>query len=327
MISRAQMRYFLLFLLLMALSLGGYAQGTPDTLDSATDTLVSEADTVAPPEDTVAEEPVVAAPDAEDLEAEGEVTDNEIVRFSLESPYHTILSHLYFLQDDSYFPDSAAMTLYVRDPSGSAAQKLAIELKEFMDGAGYYIDLDDIPQDRDFRDSVSGRHKYAPIPEEDEVFVYRKNNSDEWIYSYTTVKAIPDLHARVYPFGTLDWLPEWSLAKVGPLLLWQYLGLLLFLILGFLLHRILVRIIGVVLKRYLHRLVRTDSGQKFFYKVARPISLLIVFYLIYEVTPALQLPIQLNKWVILGLRISILVFWMLIALQLVTLEAVRCLKR
>ena len=319
MMSRAQKHYFFLFLFLMVLSVGGYSQGIPDTLDPAGDTLVQETDTLGTPEDSVVAEPVVAAPDAEDLEAQGEVTDNEIVHFSLESPYHTILSHLYFLQEDSYSPDSAAMTLYVRDPSGKAAQKLAIKLKEFMDGAGYYIDLDDIPQDPDFRDSVSGRHKYAPIPEEDQVFVYRKNNSDEWIYSYTTVKAIPGLHARVYPFGTLDWLPEWSLAKVGPLHLWQYLGLLLFLVVGFLLHRILVRIIGVVLRRYLHRLVRTDSGQKFFYKVARPISLLVLFYLLYEVTPALQLPIQLNKWVILGLRISILVFWMLIVFQLVNL--------
>lgn len=318
--SLKQAKNTLSLFIFLAFFLQCYSQSSPDSLaeDIDSDTISLDDDTISQP-DTVGDQSVLGIPDAEDLEAEEEVSDDGRVFFSLKSPYHTALSHLYFLQEDSYFPDSAAMTLYVQDPNSKAAQKLAIQLKQFMDGAGYYIDLDDIPQDPNYIDSASGRHKYSLIPEEDEVFVYKKNGSDEWIYSYTTVKAIPSLHARVYPFGTFDWLPEWSHAKFGGLTAWQFLGILFFIILGFLVHKVLVRILSLVLKRYLFRLVRTDHGQRFFDKVARPISLLIIFYVILALTPALQFPIELNKWLILGLRISILIFWMLIALQIVNL--------
>lgn len=325
--SMKQAQITLLFTFFLILSIPALAQVPGDTIAD-----IAGADTTEIPVDSVpdtldADQPVVATPDAEDLEVEGEVTDNEIVRFSLQSPYHTILSHLYFLQEDSYFPDSAAMTLYVKDPLSEGAKDLAIQLKEFMDGAGYYIDLEDIPQNPDYRDTISGKHKYSPIPEEDQVFVYRKNGTDEWIYSYTTVKTIPELHDRVYPFGTLDWLPEWSRSKLGSLATWQYLGILIFIVLGFLLHKVLTRIISLVLERYLFRLVRTDHGQRFFDKVARPISLLILFYVIFEFSSALQLPIALNKWIVLGLRISILVFWMLITFQMVNLAMAFFAKR
>ncbi len=322
-----QAKRSLFFSLLLILSFSVQAQVPIDTLDinAGEDSVSATADSL--PDTLVPGQPVVAPPDAEDLAVEKSLSENGNVRFSLKSPYHTILSHLYFLQEDSYHPDSAAMTLYVQDPSSVGAKKLAIQLKQFMDGAGYYIDLEDIPQDPNYRDSVSGKHKYTPIPEEEEVFVYRKNGTSEWIYSYTTVKAINGLYNRVYPFGTLDWLPEWSRAKMGSLHLWQYMGILAFLVLGFLFHKALTRIISLVLKRYLFRLVRTDHAQVFFDKVARPISLLILFYLIFEFSSALQLPIALNKWVVMGLRISIYVFWMLICFQLVNLAMAVFAKR
>jgi len=285
----------------------------PDTVEVAVDSVVVGEDT------NTKVEPVVGIPDAEDLEVQNEIDQNTAVQFSLKSPYHTILSHLYFLQEDSYHPDSAAMTLYVQDPSSEAAQKLAIELKEFMDGAGYYIDLDDISRDPDYLDSASGKHKFAPIPEENEVFVYRKNGSRDWVYSYTTVNAIERLHNRIYPFGTFDWLPAWSKTKAGPLALWQYLGILLMLVVAILVQRLLTRLLSGLLRAYLFKLVRTDAGQNFFGKVARPISLLIVFYGVFAFISLLQLPISYNQWIVLAFRIMIPVFWMLIFLQIVNL--------
>ncbi len=314
-----QPRKALFFVLFLIFSCSVQAQAPTDTSGDIAGEDLSKLVADSFPDTLTTSEPVVSEPDAEDLAVEEAISDNSKVRFSLESPYHTILSHLYFLQEDSYFPDSAAMTLYVQDPSSDGAKKLAIELKQFMDGAGYLIDLDDIPQDPNYIDSASGKHKYNPIPEEDEVFVYRKSGTSEWIYSYTTVKAIPELHDRVYPFGTLDWLPEWSFSKIGALYLWQCLGILIFLVVGLVFHKVLTRIISLILERYLFRLIRTDHAQLFFDKVARPISLLILFYIISELSSVLQLPVAFNKWILLGLRTSIYVFWMLICFQLVNL--------
>lgn len=308
-----------LFLILCLACLGfGLRAQDSIPLDSIGDSSTVLVDTLEAGDDSVVEN-VIAIPDEEDLVEEGELTDNEVVRFSLESPYHTILSHLYFLQDDSYFPDSAAMTLYVQDPKSEEAQKLAIDLKAYMDGAGYFIDVDDLPQNPEFRDTVNGKHKYLPIPEVPEIFVYKKTGSQNWIYSYSTVKAIPDLHSSLFPFGTLDWLPDWSRGKLWGLEAWQYLGILLYLVVGFFLHRLLVGLISLILKRFLRRFVTQKHTANFFEKVARPISLLILFYIIFAFTPALLLPIAVNKWVILAFRIMIPVFWMFIGMQAVNL--------
>lgn len=302
--------------LLIASQLNGQ---TAPPLDTLGDSLVAELDsTVEETQDSIVET-VLAVPDEEDLVEEGELNDQEVVRFSLESPHHTILSHLYFLQDDSYHPDSAAMTLYVQDPQSEEAQDLAIKLKAYMDGAGYFIDIDDLPQEPNFRDTLNGKFKYMPIPEVPEIFVYKKTGSKNWVYSYSTVKAIPQLHADLFPFGTLDWLPDWSRAKIWGLQLWQFLGIMLYIVVGFLLHRLLTGLISLILKRVLNRYITKEHTADFFQKVARPISLLILFYIIFAFAPALLLPIAVNKWVILAFRIMIPVFWMFILLQCVNL--------
>lgn len=256
---------------------------------------------------------------------EAAYVDDGLVTLNLSTPYHAVLSHLYFLQEDSYHPDSAAMALYVRDPGSEEAIKTSIQLKQFYDGAGYYIDLDIIPQDPNYADSVSRLHKYLPIPEVKEIFLYKRGN--RWVYSGTTVRAIPGLHRSLYPLGTLDWLPEWSQGRFLGLRMWQFLGIACCLLLAFLLHRLLTWVIGQILERFLTRITRRDETHEFFYKIARPISLLILFYALMAFTPVLQLPIGLNKWVFLAYRTMIPVFYMLISLQVVNVAMKYFLRR
>lgn len=256
-------------------------------------------------------------PDSGTLALEAEYTDENFHVFSLASPYHTIVSHLYFLQEETYHPDSAAMTLYIKDPKSQQARDLSIKLKQFMDGTGHFIDPDELPSDPNYVDTLSGKHKYVPIPEEPDIFVYKKGN--RWVYSFTTVQNIDRLHNRVFPFGMMEWLPEWTHNKVGGLQLWQYLAILLFILFTFLVHKLLTVLISLLLRRFLARFVREDKIVHFFTKIARPISLLILLYILWSIVPALQLPIGVNKWVILGFRIMIPVFYMLICLQLANL--------
>jgi MscS family membrane protein len=246
---------------------------------------------------------------------EAAYVDDGLVTLDLSTPYHTILSHLYFLQEGTYHPDSAALTLYVRDPRSEEAQTIAIKLKEYYDGSGHYIDLDLIPQEPNYMDSTSRLHKYTPIPELPQIFVYKRGN--RWLYSGTTVREIPALHRGLFPLGKLDWLPDWAQGRFLGLHLWQFLGIALFIVLAFLLHRLLTWIIGQILERFLKRISRRDATHEFFYKIARPISLLLLFYVLMAVTPALLLPIGLNKWVFLAYHTMIPVFYMLIALQVV----------
>ena len=80
--------------------------------------------------------PLVLWPQGEDAE----------VPLTLESPYQTIRAHLHYLQPDNYQPKLAAQTLYnVRD--SLRKQRLAIQLKQVLDGLGLYVRLKQIPQD------------------------------------------------------------------------------------------------------------------------------------------------------------------------------------
>jgi MscS family membrane protein len=288
--------------------------------------LFAQTDLPGPKQDSLAQDSLngdsvpqgfVAAPksDSAFTAQEAAYVDDGLVTMNLSTPYHAVLTHLYFLQESSYHPDSAAMAFYVRDPLSEEALKASIQLKEFYDGSGHYIDLDIIPQNADYMDSISRLHKYLPIPEVKEIFLYKRGN--RWVYSGTTVRSIPNLHKSLYPLGTLDWVPDWSQGKILGLHLWQFLGIVFFIILAIVLHKMLTWVIGQVLERFLKRITLRDATHEFFYKIARPISLLILFYILMVLTPTLQLPIGLNKWVFLAFRTMIPVFFMLIALQTV----------
>lgn len=67
------------------------------------------------------------------------------------SPYGAIYNHLYYLQDDSYDPERAALSL----PPGTAnASEQAVRLKKVLDGAGYYVDVNRLPTNSDYVDTL-----------------------------------------------------------------------------------------------------------------------------------------------------------------------------
>ena len=240
--------------------------------------------------------------------------------FSLESPYEAVLTHLYFLNEGSYHPDSAAMALNLQNPTSAAAQEKAIKLKQFLDGAGYFIDIDALSHDPDYLDSASRQHRFTLIPAEPDIFLYKKERG--WVYSWTTVQAIDALHKRIYPFGTLKWLPTWSQKHFLGMTLWQFFGIILFMLFGFLLHKLLTKVIGSLLESFLARFVRRRRALIFFTKVARPISLLILFIALNAIFPVLQFSLEINRWVVTAFQVMIPIYVMMIALQVINLGTV-----
>ncbi len=237
--------------------------------------------------------------------------------FSLNSPYEAVLSHLYFLRDGSFHPDSAAMTLNIQNPGSTESQEKAIALKQFLDGAGYFIDIDALPHDSNYVDSASRQHRFVLLGAEPEIFLYKKGRG--WVYSWTTVQSIDNLHKRIYPFGTLKWLPKWSQKPFLGMRLWQVLGILVFVLFTYLLHKLLTKLIGSVLKSFLERVLKHEQAMDFFTRVARPISLLILFICLNAVFPVLQFSLEINRWVVTAFQVMIPVYGTLIALQVINL--------
>ena len=118
---------------------------------------------------------------------------------TLESPYNTVLVHLYYLQPGSYQPAIAGQTFQMTD--SLKAQRLAIQLKQVLDGRGLFVHLNLLPQETDYIDSLTERPFYTPFPQELPE-VYLEKTDDKWYYSQQTANAIPKLHRDLYPFGT-----------------------------------------------------------------------------------------------------------------------------
>ena len=237
---------------------------------------------------------------------------------TLESPYNTMLVHLYYLQPDSYQPALAAKTMNVAD--SVQAERLAIQLKQVLDGRGLYVHLNLIPQDSNFVDSTSQRNYYTPFPQMLPA-VYLEKIGEQWFYSASTVKAIPGLFDELYPFGTeflVNLFPDGAHSKFLGLATWQWAGIGLLIILTWLLQ-----FIGARLMRPLVRwLARSEysspvEDKNMLWRVARLFSFIILLWLIKSILPLLQLSVKANSFVIDGLEIARIIFWVLLGLSII----------
>lgn len=224
---------------------------------------------------------------------------------SLESPHNTMLVHLYYLQLDSYHPEIAAQTLNgVRDTT--KAKQLAIQLKQILDGKGLYVELEKVPQEQNYFDSLTNKAFYTPFPAM-LPGVYLEQVGNKWLYSTETVEQIPALHKEVYSFGVnalLNWLQNFGNGQFLGLYTWQYVGIAIFLIALALLHFILSSLLNPIVRRLSQsRLKIIFIDEKLIKKIARIISILIIIQFSKIFLPALQLPILVAQAAIIILKI------------------------
>lgn len=227
----------------------------------------------------------------------------DTLEYSLKTPYHTVFTHLNYLQDDNYYPDVAAKTLHPEYTTQEEAKDLAIQLKQILDGRGIYIDLEEIPRKTDFKDTVTNKHRFYLTKKYPEL--YLEKVGARWYYSGKTIKKIPEWHSEVYPFGTdrlLKLLPSLGRTKFFGLYAWQLVGILILILMSFLLHKLFTFLIEKVIIQVLLRFGYKKLADEVVIPIARPISFLVIFPLLILLVPVLQLPITMGEYVILALR-------------------------
>ena len=232
--------------------------------------------------------------------------DSREVPVTLETPYNTVLVHLHYLQPDTYQPAVAARTIYGVEDS-TRAVRLAIQLKQIVDGKGLMVTLNKLPLDPNYReDSTASRNIYTLFPRELPQ-VYLEKNDGRWYYSEETVQLIPELHKEVYPFGAdllLNWLPQFGQQEVLGMALWQYIGLLAILLSAILVHLALSRLLMPLVRRFTRRRAQAQRvSSDLVWKIARTASVYIVLRLIKAFLPILQLPIEASSFAVMVIRI------------------------
>ncbi len=237
---------------------------------------------------------------------------------TLTNPYNTILTHLHYLQTDTYHPDRAAQTFNIQD--SLEARQLAIKLKQIYDGLGLYVNLSKIPQDPNYIDSSSMASTFTPFPKELPQ-VYLEKSNDKWYYADQTVQSIPHLHKRVFPFGSdilVNLIPYKNQQRFLGLALWQYVGLILLLAILFLLQFLFAKI----LRPFIRYITKTKFSllkipQKTITTISKLLSSLIIIWCVRFFFPILQMPIKISEFVMTGMRILATVVIVLIAFECV----------
>ncbi|MEM1319131.1 MAG: mechanosensitive ion channel family protein [Bacteroidota bacterium] len=240
---------------------------------------------------------------------------------TLETPYNCMHVHLYYLQTNTYQPEIAGQTFYQIADSVERRQK-AIKLKQILDGNGLYVHLNLLPQQADYIDSLTNKPYYTPFPDELPQ-VYLERIDERWYYSRETAQLIPELHKKIYPFGTdilLNLLPKLGQQHIMGLAIWQYIGILILLLLSWIAHKLLSRILYPIIRRLARsRYTELMEDKAPIYKIARVFSMLLISLLIRLLIPILQLPIGLAEFSITGIRIMITCFTVLLVLRILDL--------
>lgn len=259
-----------------------------------------------------------------------EVTESDSIapevldEFGLSTPRQAVNTHLYYLQDDHFFPHLSIQALDGEGISEEELQTRAIQLKQIYDGLGFFVDIEEIPNDPEYQDSLTESNKYIVYEAEPEIYLTLENG--RWRYAARSVRAIENLHKRVYPFGSdilLKLTPQIGNKKVLGLKVWQLEGILILALLAFFLFWILRKVFDLLIRRFVPMIFSKGLlDPSLIAPVARPLSLLLVTAFLSALYPMLLIPpTGLARYFPMILKILTSLFGVIAAYRLVDLLA------
>ncbi len=240
----------------------------------------------------------------------------------LSTPRSTMFTHLHNLEPQSYHPEAAAKTIYGLPLQ--EAQAKVIRLKYIYEGKGLFIDYNNIPNNPNYIDSVNfpiPKHAYKPFP-------YRlpdislEKYGDKWYYSKSTVAKIDYLYEQIYPLGAeviYKYVPAYLKEKFLGLAVWQWLGLILTIVLTYFLHIFFKKILFWLLHFIKQRFTKLpiENLDERLLQFSHPLSYIFGIYVMELLIPYLLLGQKFSNWILSSLNFAEIVFWIFVFLKLV----------
>ena len=130
----------------------------------------------------------------------------------------------------------------------------------------------------------------------------------QWYYSRSTVKSISEIHKSVFPIGTsqlMALIPDSGRSRFLGIAIWQYVGLGILCILGFIVYKLSRWALNIVIHRLLKRSLGDRDANRHELAISRVLSWLIVLFLLNVTLPALQLPVNFSYYFFLILKVLI----------------------
>jgi len=209
------------------------------------------------------------------------------------SPYATIYSFLYYLQEDTYKPEIAAKSL--AGVSGKVAVEKAIKLKSALDGGGYFVQVSKLPRDTDYIDSSAGEAIYYLFPDRrPELYVEKYGN--KWLFSHETVRFIDRFYEIAYPYGIarlLELMPKKGGSEILGVSTWKLIAfgviILLTVFAYFATFYLIKGVLFILSRRYFHRIKEEKKRRRI---IATVVSAWICLGIFILLLPGIAIPVK-----------------------------------
>ena len=250
------------------------------------------------------------------------ITQLQAQEANLSSPRATIFTHINNLNPDNYHSDISAKTIY--GLPFKEAQSKAVKLKYILDGKGLFVNFNDFPNNKDYLDSIHSpipKHVFKPFPYR-LPSLYLEKYGNNWYYSKKTVALIDYLYNEIYPLGAdllLQYVPSYFKYSFFGLQLWQWIGLLLIILITYFLHILFKKILYLILKILKKRFLRfsVDNLDEKLKEFAHPLSYIFGIYVMMIMLPYLLLGQKVSNLMIAALEFAQIIFWIFVFLKLI----------
>lgn len=226
-----------------------------------------------------------------------------------DNPRDVIYNHLFYLQDQTFNDMQSAKSLARTNLPRSKRAKLALQIKQVLDGSGHFIVIEDLPDDPRYLDSLSNENRYILTEEFPKIYVQKYGGV--WLYSQETVREIEAIHEKMFPFGMSELLKDVQPNEKNKFLgvyYWQYIFTAILILVLFLFHRFLLFILKRGVLKAVAKWLNLDLGKNVLNPLAAPISLAITFYILTKAIPVLQMNPSFGHFVIVVVNGFLVIF-------------------
>jgi MscS family membrane protein len=225
----------------------------------------------------------------------------------LNNPRKALHTFLYFQQEASQDLSKAAVTMNAADDL-SDEQKIerAKKLKRILDSRGLLVQYESVPNNPNYKDSLSDQHQYTLFSSLPNVYLVKKNN--RWQFSQITVDAIPELYSNTFSLFVdvvIDELPQSLHESWLGLQIWQYIAIFLWLLIGLALRKVFEYFFDNYARKLVSR-TKTQWDDMLVHESEKPISFLFMIGFFWATYTNLLLSVTTNYYLATFLDVAFL---------------------
>lgn len=229
-------------------------------------------------------------------------------KVDLTTPKGAVTTFFAFQQDNNYHPETAAKVLESVKLSLEDRITLAMKLKQIYDGLGLWIEIEEIPETTDFRDSTRHNKEIYVLDKQLPDF-YLENYKGKWMFSESSILLIENKHRVVFPIGTEGLetvgsilrkpLGSYARENVLGLELWQITSMIVMMVGAWL----IVMLISSVIVWVISWIPKTKAESGHIKNLFKSGMLVLILYYYRLMAPGLELSIHELQYVIIFLKV------------------------